>query len=296
MPPASGKISPANRSSRGGDSIAADAGSSTPERRRMRNRMSQRAFRARQTLRIQELEKRLDEQALPDESTLVVQLQDDNARLREQLLGVHKKAHSLQISLRGLAEEAARALGLDQDISSIDRTGVEQNGGPESQTLPLETTSPSDTTVELDAASCMRSNTLPGGSDCIFSDVLLRERTTFGSEDASVRWPNQSNSAPVLDCFIDTLAGPDDPSFQMTAVDPPALHVRAPHYPLESLSGPSIGFDRYKDLLDRAAVISNAPQILRRTNSTFSDHIDAFESSLASQWPQLGLIRAADQQ
>lgn len=80
----------------------------------MRNRMSQRAFRARQTLRIQELEKRLDEQALPDESTLVVQLQDDNARLREQLLGIHKKAQSLQISLRGLAEEAARALGLDQ--------------------------------------------------------------------------------------------------------------------------------------------------------------------------------------
>lgn len=78
----------------------------------MRNRMSQRAFRARQAMRIQELEDRLERTSAPDVEW-VMQLQDQNAQLREQLLQVYKKATSMQISMKALADSAKQALGVD---------------------------------------------------------------------------------------------------------------------------------------------------------------------------------------
>lgn len=90
-----------------------DDASNDPERRKLRNRMSQRAFRARQAMRIQELEGRLEHTSASD-ATWVTELQDQNARLREQLLHVHKKAIGMQISLKALADAAAQALGIDK--------------------------------------------------------------------------------------------------------------------------------------------------------------------------------------
>ncbi|USW52059.1 Putative basic-leucine zipper domain-containing protein [Septoria linicola] len=89
-----------------------DGSSNGPEQRKLRNRMSQRAFRARQAMRIQELEERLEQTTAPD-MVWATQLQDQNMKLRQQLLEVHKKAINIQISLKALADAASKALGID---------------------------------------------------------------------------------------------------------------------------------------------------------------------------------------
>lgn len=89
-----------------------DESSNGPEQRKLRNRMSQRAFRARQAMRIQELEERLEQTTAPD-MAWATQLQDQNMKLRQQLLEVHKKAINIQISLKALADAASKALGID---------------------------------------------------------------------------------------------------------------------------------------------------------------------------------------
>ena len=81
------------------------------ENRKLRNRLSQKAFRARQAMRIKELEERLDSRPL-SETGRVVELEDRNMFLRDQLLDCHKKLESLQVTLKALAESTANALGM----------------------------------------------------------------------------------------------------------------------------------------------------------------------------------------
>ena len=87
------------------------------ESRRLRNRLSQKAFRARQALRIKELEERLDQGPGTGVSG-VAHLHDANNALRMQLLECHKKLSSLQISMKTLSASTANVLGLDasQDV------------------------------------------------------------------------------------------------------------------------------------------------------------------------------------
>jgi hypothetical protein len=88
------------------------------ENRKQRNRLSQQAFRARQAMRIKELEERLGQEPNSD-GAKTAQLMDVNATLRKQLLDCHKKVCSLQISMKTLATATALALGLEnpEDVS-----------------------------------------------------------------------------------------------------------------------------------------------------------------------------------
>lgn len=90
------------------------------ERRRLRNRVSQQAFRARQTLRVQELEEQLEYLRSP-EAARAAQLQAQNNILRDELLECYAKLGSLEISLRQLKDKTARALGIEanQPVSYI---------------------------------------------------------------------------------------------------------------------------------------------------------------------------------
>ena len=89
------------------------------EKRKLRNRISQQAFRTRQNLRVQELEERLQDLTRPDAARMA-QLQDQNAALRNQLLECHKKLTSFQISVQELERTVAEALG----IASNDQVGT----------------------------------------------------------------------------------------------------------------------------------------------------------------------------
>lgn len=82
------------------------------EIRKLRNRISQKAFRARRAMRIQELEERLHSDTYSD-AECVKHLQNQNSALREQLLDCHKKLTSLQVSMRTLAHATALTLGID---------------------------------------------------------------------------------------------------------------------------------------------------------------------------------------
>ena len=105
---------------RGPDIPASTPTKPSSESRKLRNRLSQKAFRARQAMRIKELEERLDTDPISD-ATLTAQLRDRNATLRNQLLDCHKKITSLQISMYALVDSTALALGFDssEDVSRV---------------------------------------------------------------------------------------------------------------------------------------------------------------------------------
>lgn len=91
------------------------------EVRKLRNRMSQKVFRAKKAMRMKDLEERLQGGSLPDKEW-ITQLQDRNASLRDQLLECHKKFTSLQVSIKSITDATALVLG----IESIDSHGSDQ--------------------------------------------------------------------------------------------------------------------------------------------------------------------------
>jgi hypothetical protein len=88
------------------------------EKRKLRNRISQQAFRARQGLRIQELEERLQDLTKPD-AARIGELQDQNTVLRNQLFECHKKLTSFEISLNELKTATALALGISSSDDQV---------------------------------------------------------------------------------------------------------------------------------------------------------------------------------
>jgi hypothetical protein len=93
-----------------------DSNEMSVENRKLRNRLSQRAFRARQAMRIKELEQRLDNDNRPlsGETGRVRELEEQNTMLRNQLLACNKKLESLQITLKALAESTASVLDMGE--------------------------------------------------------------------------------------------------------------------------------------------------------------------------------------
>jgi DNA-binding Lrp family transcriptional regulator len=82
------------------------------ESRKLRNRLSQKAYRARQCMRIKELEERLDSRPL-SENSRVRELEQQNVVLRDHLLTCHKKLESLQVTLRAISDSTANAVGME---------------------------------------------------------------------------------------------------------------------------------------------------------------------------------------
>jgi hypothetical protein len=99
----------------------------TSENRKLRNRLSQQVFRARQAMRMKELEERLGKEPVSD-AARTAELQDTNAALRKQLLDCHKKVRSLQISMKTLATATALALGIDgsDDVDVCTRLSLQR--------------------------------------------------------------------------------------------------------------------------------------------------------------------------
>ena len=111
-------MGPRSRAVKDTDEHMSTPANMSSENRKLRNRLSQKAFRARQAMRIKELEDRLESEPTSD-AARTAQLNDRNVILRNQLLNCHKKITRLQISMQTLAESTALALGLDtlSDVS-----------------------------------------------------------------------------------------------------------------------------------------------------------------------------------
>jgi len=82
------------------------------ESRKLRNRLSQQAYRARQCMRIKELEERLDNRPV-SENRRVQELEEQNIALRDHLLTCHKKLESFQVTLRAISDSTAHAVGIE---------------------------------------------------------------------------------------------------------------------------------------------------------------------------------------
>ena len=83
----------------------------TNEDRKLRNRLSQKAFRARQAMRIKELEQRLETRPV-SETQRISELEDRNAFLANRLFECHKKLESLQVTIKALSDSTAEALDM----------------------------------------------------------------------------------------------------------------------------------------------------------------------------------------
>jgi hypothetical protein len=88
------------------------------ENRKLRNRLSQKAFRARQNLRIKELESRVASGPVC-ETQRVAELEERNRVLYGQLLSCHKKLESMQVTLQSFTESTAAVLGMSAPSSSL---------------------------------------------------------------------------------------------------------------------------------------------------------------------------------
>ncbi|OBT90452.1 hypothetical protein VE02_01228 [Pseudogymnoascus sp. 03VT05] len=87
----------------------AQPSTSTTDQKKLRNRLSQQAFRKRQTVYIQELKRQLHNAGKTDNER-IAELEDENLRLRKRLLEFHNRAQSAQASLAALSESTARFL------------------------------------------------------------------------------------------------------------------------------------------------------------------------------------------
>lgn len=83
----------------------------TPPHRKLRNRLSQQAFRRRQAERIKELQSRVDTAGSPDSERIEV-LQRENRRLRSQLVDVQAKMSRLLATVQKLNDSVAETLGV----------------------------------------------------------------------------------------------------------------------------------------------------------------------------------------
>jgi hypothetical protein len=126
------------------------------ENRKMRNRLSQQAFRARQAMRIKELEERLGQEPM-SEAARTKQLQDTNATLRKQLLDCHKKFCSLQISMKTLAATTAVALGLDP-LEDVGVSSTFDYKSPFLTCFPPRQTTQTGRVIVVSAQTAVKSN------------------------------------------------------------------------------------------------------------------------------------------
>ncbi|KIW44198.1 uncharacterized protein PV06_05226 [Exophiala oligosperma] len=123
------------------------------EDRRVRNRLSQKAFRARQALRIKELEQRLEN--LPEsESERVSQLEEHNTLLRQRLFDNHKKMESLQVSLKALIDSTAKYLDLMINEDTTCRGEEVSSAKNSSPQAPEEANFPQNASYPLVGVPC----------------------------------------------------------------------------------------------------------------------------------------------
>ncbi|KAH9238359.1 hypothetical protein K456DRAFT_1746474 [Colletotrichum gloeosporioides 23] len=92
------------------------------ERKRLRNRLSQQAFRRRQQERIRELSNRVNTDQKPEDER-VAALQQENRQLRAQLVEVQTKLSRLMASLQGLNDTVSKTLN-DTASGQLDDNGA----------------------------------------------------------------------------------------------------------------------------------------------------------------------------
>ena len=273
------------------------------ESRKLRNRLSQKAFRARQAMRIKELEEQLGTESTPD-AIQTAQLRDRNAALRNQLLDCHKKITSLQISMNMLAESTALALGLEPSGDAIRVSASEQHLSDKLSRQPQQRRC-SRCSSTNDAEDRHISSDEGYSSHTSRHDYDLIEEEPYGHAETDLDGMHMSDNEPVLVpevppvldfCGLsDDFALPLGENRQMLGHYGNIEFIPAPQ--IRSFSCSDMGMGQYADLVSRSQLLdSHSRTGLRRTNSLFSDHLDAVEYFLHQKRLKRGLGNSKEAQ
>ncbi|KAL2421665.1 hypothetical protein ABEF95_008421 [Exophiala dermatitidis] len=237
------------------------------EKRKVRNRISQQAFRARQSLKVQELEERLQDMMRPDAARMA-ELQDQNTALRDQLLECHKKLTSFEVSIQDLKRQTVQVLGI---VNTGDTSTVPEVLGGDMITSP-----PRAGTNYLGSYRSMTH----AKAELVEQNALPSPTTTFDSRNW-VRVVDESNKNISQNLFTTATSPPSAPvpaeSFEVETTNWDELPTDPPLYGM-SVDPPDSSLKAYHDIMDSLAFVADGlhPQPLL-SNSRFSDHINALE-------------------
>ncbi|PQE31865.1 transcription factor PAP1 protein [Rutstroemia sp. NJR-2017a WRK4] len=244
-----------------------DSSTTASENRKLRNRLSQKAFRARQSLYIKDLEKRLEWASKP-ESDQNAKLEETNQTLRNQLLDCHKKLESFQVTLKALADSVAYTLGIEKNPDHSGTPPSQNNDdSDDAETPPPQATAPTEWNHGNDAS-------------------LRLTYFSYAEMPVSTELPlHQSKPlVPESDFSVATNVDIDNNMAQlMTRKSFNPMSIMSTSY--EQMMGPM----HYNGFLgNESLAVQNLEFNFQRTNSSFSDHITICENLLRLKFSKAG--------
>ncbi|TGO48233.1 hypothetical protein BCON_0246g00010 [Botryotinia convoluta] len=255
------------------------------ENRKLRNRLSQKAFRARQSLYIKDLEKKLEWASKP-ESDQNAKLEETNSILRGQLLDCHKKLESFQVTLKALADSVAYALGIEKTPLDIEPTAhtnddsddAEPDGPPAQDEGKNEQNRQSGWTPDNEPSL---SSNFYDFSDIPATNVppqnvqTLRLSPKPRASQSNLHDKGNIENGTLVTSNLPRLASNDLPHFSTRGIYNPI------HLTISSSYEQMMGTVQYNSYLGNDSLITqDQPLQINHTNSAFSDHITVFENVL----------------
>ncbi|TGO22913.1 hypothetical protein BPAE_0150g00060 [Botrytis paeoniae] len=255
------------------------------ENRKLRNRLSQKAFRARQSLYIKDLEKKLEWASKP-ESDQNAKLEETNSILRGQLLDCHKKLESFQVTLKALADSVAYALGIEKTPFDIEPTthanddsdDAEPDGPPVQDEVKNEQNRQSEWTPDNEPS--LSSNfydfaDIPATNVPSQNVQTLRLSPKPRAPPSNLHDKGNIENGTLVTSNLPRLASNDLPHFSAREIYNPT------HLTISSSYEQMMGTVQYNSYLGNDSLITqDQPLQINHTNSAFSDHITVFEHVL----------------
>ncbi|KAI9642123.1 hypothetical protein NHQ30_008924 [Ciborinia camelliae] len=249
------------------------------ENRKLRNRLSQKAFRARQSLYIKDLEKKLEWASKP-ESDQNAKLEETNKTLRSQLLDCHKKLESFQVTLKALADSVAYSLGIEQkstpDLeptshSHDDSDDAEPEAPPAQNDVQREWTSENETSLN---STFYDFSDIPATNDPLQTQPLVLSPKQRSSQP-NIHDNDHIENETLITSTVPRLSSNDIPHFSKPESFSPMNLTISTSY--EHMMGPV----QYNSYLGNDSMIPQEQALqFNRTNSPWSDHITVFENLL----------------
>ncbi|KAJ8060764.1 hypothetical protein OCU04_011068 [Sclerotinia nivalis] len=247
------------------------------ENRKLRNRLSQKAFRARQSLYIKDLEKKLEWASKP-ESDQNAKLEETNKTLRSQLLECHKKLESFQVTLKALADSVAYALGIEQKpTSELEPTlhGHDDSDDAEPEVPPTQSNVQSEWNLE--------NQTSLNSTFYDFSDIPSSNTSLHTQPHDQSHIENET----IATSIVTRLPSNDMSHFSTRETFNPINLTISSSY--EYMLGPV----QYISYLENDSMVPQDQTLqINHTNSPISDHITGFENALRQKLCKLpALVR-----
>ncbi|KIW84307.1 hypothetical protein Z517_03557 [Fonsecaea pedrosoi CBS 271.37] len=240
--------------------------------KKLRNRLSQQAFRERQAIYVKELEKRLQESQKP-ETCRMATLEEENRALRDQLLVCRKKLRNIQASLESVSVGITGAL-YDKDPFT---THCSLSGSEGEQPEP-------------DAG-------MEGEMDRSAEDLSDPRELSISCDtreyDGAFKGPSEDTMLPQSDTLIADIGLPNIPARgegsvgQLEAAPILCSELLAELNSLEVLESSFQRTNMANQLCAPTDFPFNSAGILFGTDSLFSAHIMAFESCITRRWDEM---------